>query len=89
MTYRRVHLEQQALTLLYGSTIMLVACSFVLGIEAIKNVLSYWLPVALGLCGVLLMLVASALLILDVRSMVKLMHQEVAVTYSDIGAPAR
>jgi len=78
VTYRRVHLEQEALALLYGSTILFVACSLVLGMEAIEALLHYWLPVALGLCGVLLLLVASALLILDVRLMVRLLRQEAA-----------
>jgi hypothetical protein len=89
VTYRRVHLEQEALALFYAATIMFVACSLVLGMEAIKAFLPYWLPVALGLCGVLLLLIASALLILDVRSMVRLMRHEVAVIRSDIEAMAR
>lgn len=85
-TFRRVHLEQEALALFYAATIAFVACSLVLGMEAIKAFLPYWLPVALGMCGVVCLLVASALLILDVRSMVRLMRREVARIRSEVDA---
>jgi hypothetical protein len=84
VTYRRVRLEQEALALYYGATIMFVACSLVLGMEAMRAFLHYWLPVALGICGVLFLLAASALLILDVQLMAKLMHQELARIRSDL-----
>jgi hypothetical protein len=84
VTYRRVRLEQQALALAYAATILFLACSFVLGMEAIEAFLHYWLPVALGMCGVLCLLVASALLILDVRLMLRLVRREVAIIRSDI-----
>ena len=83
VTYRRVRLEQQALALLYAATIMFVACSLVLGLEALEAFLHYWLPVALGLCGVLCMFFAAALLIVDVRLMLNLMDHEVAMVRSD------
>jgi hypothetical protein len=78
LTYHRVYLERQALALFYAATIMFVACSLVLGLEAIVRGWPYWLPVVLGLFGVVLLLIASALLIVDLRSMAKLVRHEVA-----------
>jgi hypothetical protein len=89
VTYRRAHLEQEALAFCYAATIMFVACSLVLGVEAISAFLPYWLPVALGLCGVLLLLIACVLLILDVRVMVRLLRREIAIIRSDIEVMAR
>jgi hypothetical protein len=84
VTYRRVRLEQHALAVSYAGTIMFLACSLVLGLEAIEAFLHYWLPVALGMCGVLCLLVASGLLVLDVRLMLGLMRGEVAMIHADI-----
>lgn len=82
VTYRRVRLEQHALALSYAATISFLTCSLVLGLEAMETFLHYWLPVALGMCGVLCLLVASALLIFDVRLMLNLMRSEVAMIRS-------
>jgi hypothetical protein len=84
VTYRRVRLEQQALELFYAATILFVACSLVLGVEALTRSLPYWWPVALGLFGVALQLAASALLIMDVRAMARLMRSEIAAMHLEV-----
>ncbi len=76
--FRRAVAQQRALTLFYSATAFLVACSFALGLEALTQILPNWLPVALGLCGVLLLLLACALLLVDARLLITGMRDEMA-----------
>jgi hypothetical protein len=79
LTFQRVLLEQWALGLFYSAALLFVACSLALGMEAISKVPPPALPVALGLAGVLLLLAACTLLVLDLHRLVTAMREEIAL----------
>lgn len=87
-TYRRVLLQQRALTLFYSAAVFFVACSFALGVEAVTRELPNWMPVLLGLAGVLILLVACALLLVEARRLVAGMRQEMAALHR-VSSPVR
>jgi hypothetical protein len=79
--FGRVLLQQRALTLFYASTALFVGCSLTLGMEAITTILPPWLPVTLSLAGVATLLMACALLLLDMRRLVATVREELATAH--------
>jgi hypothetical protein len=88
-TYRRVVLQQRALTLFYTAAVFFVTCSFALGLEAVTTVVPAWLPVALGLFGVLLLLAACTLLLEDARRLVSGIRDERTTLQADVRRAGR
>ena len=88
-TYRRVLLQQRALTLFYAAAVFFVACSFALGLEAVTALLPAWLPVFLGLFGVLILLVACALLLVETHRLVSGMREERSALHVDVRRAGR
>jgi hypothetical protein len=88
-TYRRVLLQQRALTLFYTAAVFFVACSFALGLEAMTTALPPLLPVVLGLLGVLILLVAVALLLVETYRLVAGMREELATLHAEVRRAGR
>ncbi len=87
---RRGHLLQFALTLFYVAAGAFVATSVAIGILALERSLRVgWVPVALALCGVSMMLGAAALLIYEARLAVRGLHWEMAFLRRLIDNPPR
>lgn len=63
----RLNLLQKAITLLYIAASTFVLTSVAIGLVALVSLRLYWLPVALGIGGALMLLVASIYLILEAR----------------------
>jgi hypothetical protein len=74
--FRRVRQQQRALALFYWAAVLFVTCSLALGTEAFTQVLPNWLPVMLGLTGVVMLLVACSLLLAETRLLVAGMTEE-------------
>jgi hypothetical protein len=74
--YRRVRAEQKALVMFYSAAASFVGCSLALGLEALWRQLPNWLPVVLGLLGVLQLLVACGLLLVESHYLVLDMQGE-------------
>jgi hypothetical protein len=89
LSFRRVLRQQQALALFYMATVLFVGCSLTLGMEALTAVLPPWLPVALGLAGVAVLLAACSILLLDVQWLVRGMKLEMAAVRRRVAPPAR
>jgi hypothetical protein len=88
-TYRRVLIQQRALTLFYTAAVFFVACSFALGLEAVTRALPSWLPVFLGLFGVLVLLVAVALLLVETHRLVAGMREELSALHEEVRRGSR
>jgi hypothetical protein len=75
-TLQRARAQQRALVLFYTAAVCFVLCSLMLGVEMLMYLLPPWLPVALGLTGVVLLLFACSLLVLETRKLVTTLQAE-------------
>lgn len=67
----RLGLLQNALTMLYLAASTFVLTSVAIGLVALVSIKLYWTPVAMGISGALMLLVASLFLILEARHAVR------------------
>lgn len=81
--FHRVRQQQRALSLYYWAAVLFVTCSLALGTEALLQFLPNWLPVVLGLSGVVVLLVACSLLLAETRSLVAGMSEEMRAIHDD------
>jgi hypothetical protein len=73
---RRAKLLQRSMACLYITLSIFVATSISIGVVDISKVKYTWIPVALGICGALLLFYASILLIKESRIAIRAVDQE-------------
>jgi len=76
MQAKRLRMIQNALTLLYFAAVMFVCTSIAIGVVSTVSLRFYWVPVAFGIAGACLMLVASVLLAVEARRAVQDLYEE-------------
>lgn len=74
---KRLRLLQRAMILLYVAALTFILCSVAIGTTAAISLALYWIPVALGIMGACLLLVASIHLILEARLAVNDLELEI------------
>ena len=76
MSARRARLLQLSLTAVYLSLTLFVATSFALGAASVLDELRAWLPMTLGVVGIMLLFGACLLLVIDARIAVSAIFSE-------------
>lgn len=72
----RLMLLQRSATVLYVASGTFVLTSVAIGVVAVISIRLYWIPVALGLAGALMLLAASIMLIFEARHAVRDLQDE-------------
>jgi hypothetical protein len=87
---RRLRLIQHALTLLYFAAVSFLITSVAIGLVASVSLALYWIPVAFGIFGAILMLAAAIILAIEARKAVSDLaieaefHRRVTRHYADL-----